>query len=68
MTPRRFESWLLEAIEMTRMDEEDSRIRDVEDFVRAGILTTNRGLVVAFEDGSEIQLTLVQSRRGSDDE
>ncbi len=67
MTPRRFEAWLAEAIEAQRADTNEDPIRDVEDFVQAGVLTTNRGLVVRFEDGSEIQLTLAQSRRGDDE-
>lgn len=31
----------------------------------AGVLTTNRGVVLRFEDGSEFQLTIVQSRPGT---
>ena len=36
----------------------------VETFENTGVLTKNRGLVVRFEDGSEFQLTIVQSKRG----
>jgi len=68
MTPRRFERWLAEAIDAQRADADEDPIRDVEDFVQAGMLTTDRGLVVRFADGSEIQVTLVLSRRGRDDD
>ena len=67
MTPRRFERWLAEAIDAQRTDADEDPIREDEDFVQAGILTMDRGLVVRFEDGSEIQVTLVQSRRGRED-
>lgn len=39
-------------------------IRRVETFGDAGILTMNKGLVVAMDDGTEFQLTVVLSRRG----
>jgi len=61
---------LTEAIEEhgDRNDDAPDRVADVENFVQAGVLTMNRGLVVRFADGSEIQLTLVLSRRGRDDD
>ena len=70
MDARRFERWLAEAIEERRAetDEDEDPIRDVEDFVQAGMLTNDRGLVVRFADGSEIQVTLVQSRCRRDDD
>jgi hypothetical protein len=69
VTPRRFERWLTDAIEEhgDRDDPPASRVADVEDFVQAGMLTNDRGLVVRFSDGSEIQLTIVQSRLGRDE-
>lgn len=63
MTPRRFERWLAEAIDAERAETDDDPIRDVEDFVQAGLMTTDRGLVVTFADGSQIQVTLVQSQQ-----
>jgi len=61
MNTRRFETWLQKAIELTAEDHAIG-IESVEDFVQAGVLTADRGLVVRFEDGSEFQVTLVQSR------
>lgn len=31
-------------------------------FERAGLMTTDNGLVLTFDDGSEFQVTIVQSR------
>lgn len=67
MTPREFEKWLAEAINAEaaeQADEGEDPIRAVDTYEEAGILTSDRGLVVRFEDGSEIQVTLVLSRRG----
>jgi hypothetical protein len=36
-----------------------------ESFEEAGVLTNNSGLVLRFEDGSEFQVSVVQSRRGA---
>jgi hypothetical protein len=61
MTTRQFEAVLVTAIEQT--DEmREGKIRSIETFEEVGMLTTDHGLVVGFTDGSEIQLTLVQSR------
>ena len=68
MTPGRFEAWLAEAIEAQRADEDEDPICRVETYADAEILTRDNGLVVRFEDGSEIQITLVLSRRGRDDD
>lgn len=37
---------------------------EVQTLQGAGVLTSNRGVVLRFEDGSEFQVTLVQSRPG----
>jgi hypothetical protein len=37
-------------------------VRDVRTFAEADILTTDKGLIVACEDGTEYQLTIVRSR------
>jgi hypothetical protein len=38
-------------------------VAGVNTFRNEGVLTSNRGLVVTMEDGSEYQVTLVLSRR-----
>ncbi len=38
---------------------ENTRVRTFE---QAGVMTYNRGLVISLPDGSEFQLTIVQSR------
>ena len=38
---------------------EDARVRTFE---QAGVMTYNKGLVISLPDGSEFQLTIVQSR------
>ncbi len=41
------------------IDWEDARIRTFE---QAGVMTYNKGLVISLPDGTEFQLTIVQSR------
>jgi len=38
-------------------------VRRVTDFEAAGTMTMNAGFVVRMDDGSEFQVTVVQSRR-----
>ncbi len=38
---------------------EDARVRTFE---QAGVMTYNKGLVISLPDGTEFQLTIVQSR------
>jgi hypothetical protein len=40
----------------------DVPVRDVCSFAEAGVLTSNDGLVLSLADGTEFQLTIVQSR------
>jgi hypothetical protein len=40
---------------------QDEIIR-VQTFEEAGVLTTNNGLVIRTSDGSEFQITIIQSR------
>ena len=73
MTPKNFEIWLHDAIQLARAEEEEERhgaaeVRRVATYQETGVLTNDRGLVVTFDDGSEIQVTLVLSRRGRNDE
>jgi len=37
-------------------------ISEVEDFVQAGVLTRDKGLIVKFSDGSEFSVTVSQDR------
>jgi hypothetical protein len=37
-------------------------IKRVQSFEEAGVLTTNNGLVVRTSDGSEFQITIIQSK------
>ncbi len=47
----------------TLHDEDQApEIRRVQTYEEAGIMTTDRGLVVRTEDGSEFQITIVRSR------
>jgi len=63
MTTKRFEAVLATAIEQT--DEvRERKILRIETYEEAGILTTDPGLVVTMDDGTEFQLTIVLSRRG----
>jgi hypothetical protein len=41
---------------------EQDEIISTRTFESAGVLTTNNGLVVRTEDGSEFQITIIQSR------
>ncbi|OQA03180.1 MAG: hypothetical protein BWY69_00613 [Planctomycetes bacterium ADurb.Bin401] len=41
---------------------EQDEIISTQTFEAAGVLTTNNGLVVRTEDGSEFQITIIQSK------
>jgi len=41
---------------------EQDEIRSIMTFEEAGLLTNDKGLVVRTSDGSEFQITIVQSR------
>ncbi len=41
---------------------DDNHIRSVRTYEDVGILTRDRGLVVRFDDNSEFQITIKQSR------
>ncbi len=43
-------------------------VERVSTFEESGVMTMNKGLVVALEDGSEFQLTIVQLRPGRRDD
>jgi hypothetical protein len=43
-------------------DEEWEKVESIRSFDEEGVLTMNKGLVLRMEDGSEFQITIVQSR------
>jgi hypothetical protein len=49
-------------------DDEGEGIRRVTCFEDAGILTMNKGLVIECNDGSEFQLTIIQSALAREDQ
>ena len=71
MNEKEFENVLLESLSLTDADPEsvgfDSKmegfISDLSTFEDAGVMTMNKGLVVRLADGSEFQVTIVQSQR-----
>ena len=60
MSERDFRDIISEALAMYMDD--DCPIKKVRSFSEAGVLTGNEGLVLSLEDGSEFQLTIVQSK------
>jgi hypothetical protein len=46
----------------------EQHIKRILTFERAGLLTRNRGLVLTMADGSEFQITIVQSKLAEDEE
>jgi len=46
----------------------DDDVESVNTFDEAGVLTHNQGLVVAFDNGAEFQITIVQSAGWRDDD
>jgi hypothetical protein len=46
-----------------QIDELLNAIREVRTFADAGLLTRDRGIVVTLDDGTEMQLTIVERRR-----
>jgi hypothetical protein len=54
----------------TGLDEVDPLVEDtnrVSTYEQAGMLTSNKGLVLLLNDGSEFQLTVVQSKWARDE-
>lgn len=58
------ENLLEELLNEAVLESEDLRdqLSRVETFRTAGVMTNNRGLVLRMEDGTEFQVTVVQSR------
>ena len=65
MTERQMKSLLMDLLEDDEVVDDYSghKVMRVRDFQDAGLLTRNKGLVVKMVDGSEFQITIVQSRR-----
>jgi hypothetical protein len=62
-----FEQWLNEQISIAAdKNEEDEELPDpvytILSFRQAGILTSNKGLVLNMKDGSQFQVTIVKSK------
>lgn len=49
-------------LEAERGWESGTTFPDVRSFEAAGVLTSNRGLIVTAEDGSEFQIQIVRSK------
>jgi hypothetical protein len=63
------ESLLVELMDAQRHERDEVRMPDgmgeiaeVEDFVQAGVLTRDKGLIIRMADGSEFDITITQSR------
>lgn len=48
--------------EMLQDGDAEPQVRRVRTFAEEGVLTDNAGLVLTMADGSEFQITIVQSR------
>jgi hypothetical protein len=59
-TPENLETILIDALEYYQ-EEEGTKIK-TRTYSDVGMLTTDRGLVVSLPDGSQFQVTIVQSK------
>ena len=62
MNEQDFREVLHEALIMYMDDEGENTISRVQTFEEAGVITTNTGLIIKTEYGSEFQLTIVKSK------
>jgi hypothetical protein len=62
VTPKSLEETLIHLLRDTSEYPSGMEIRAVESFEEAGLLTSDRGIIILTEDGSEFQLTIVQRR------
>jgi len=60
MTETEFVEYLDEALEWS--NEESGMIKNIRTFQSVGLMTSNKGLVVRMDDGSEFQLSVVRSK------
>jgi hypothetical protein len=63
MTTDEFTAMLTNVLYESEIDA--CEVESVRSFRSAGVLSSNEGAVVRMEDGSEFQLTVVQSRHAS---
>ena len=65
--PQGFSEWLKSVItgdaDVSGPEAPGGGVRNTEQFCHSGLLTRDTGLVVKLRDGSEYQVTVVQSRR-----
>ena len=54
------ESYLMEVFDFAQ--NEDGMIKDFETFEAKGLLTTNSGIVLKMQNGSEFQITIAKSK------
>lgn len=62
MNESEMETWLNELLEYRETPEADNSVVKVRTYDEVGMLTKNCGLVVQMDDGSEFQITIVQSK------
>ena len=60
MTPEKIQELIQEALYNEDNDVQD--IASIDTFRDASLMTDDKGLVIALEDGSEFQVTIVQTR------
>jgi len=60
-TTRDLETFLMDAL-AEYVVEDDLYIDDVRTYEQSGVMTCNQGLVIRMSDGTEFQVTIVQSR------
>jgi hypothetical protein len=72
MTERELQDWMRVHLEdnpsVETEDGDEMAVQSVSTFDDAGLLTRNKGLVIRLEDGSEFQVTIVQSQRARDED
>lgn len=63
MTEKEMEDYLAEAIDLRNDDHDHDLDRNIRilTYEEAGVLTTNRGLVLRTPEGDEFQVTIVRS-------
>jgi hypothetical protein len=62
MNTRKIEDLLMEGINMMEEEYEETSVSGLRTFDEAGILTLDAGIVINMDDGSEFQITIVQSK------
>jgi len=55
---------LTDALNFNDEENENNQIKSIKSFQDAIILTSNKGLIIKMNDGSEFQITIIQSRKG----